>query len=346
MSASTATATAPAVAVRPSYRHLARMTTRFGVFEHALLDAPRREHGFCVDDVARALTTVVRAEPTAELTMLADIYLTFLEGAVTADGAVHNRRDVDGHWTDVPALGDWWGRALGALGAARVHAPLVEHRARAGAVFERAAARRSPDVRASAFAALGAIEVLRAEPTDDAARALLVDALAVIPIAARRDWDWPEARLRYANATLCEALIAGGDLLGRTALRRRGLDLLAFLLAVETGPSGALSPTGSAGRGPADAGPLWDQQAIEVAALADACVAADAVTDDPRWREGLRRSWEWFLGRNDVGVPIYDIATGAGYDGLQPGGRNGNRGAESTLAALTTLQHAIRLGVA
>ncbi len=338
-------ALAPAVA--PSYRHLVRMSTGIGVFEHALQDAPRLEHGYCVDDVARALTVVVREpDQTPELAALAETYLGFLEAAVTPDGHVHNRMDADGHWTDEATMGDWWGRAVGALGVAAAHSVLPFHRTRAMYAFLRAGTRRSADVRASSFAVLGAAEVLRARPDADRARELLRTAIAVIPLAPSGTWAWPEARLRYANATLCEALIAGGSALGRRDLVDHGLGLLTFLLALERDGSGRLSLTGSAGRGPADVGPLWDQQAIEAAALADACARAFEETADPIWREGVASAWGWFLGDNDSGVPMYDPVTGAGYDGLEPGGRNGNRGAESTLAALSTLQHARRLGLA
>jgi hypothetical protein len=331
----------------PSYLHLARMTSGIGLFEHALQDAPRVEHGYCVDDVARALTVVVREpEQTPELAALAEIYLAFLEAAVTPDGDAHNRMDADGVWTDAATVGDWWGRAVGALGFAAAHAALPFHRTRAMYAFGRAAARRSPDVRASAFAVLGAAEVLRVRPDADRARALLIDAVAVIPATASAGWGWPEQRLRYANATLGEALIAGGAALGRRDLVDRGLALVAFLLDLERDDAGRLSLTGSAGRGPGEVGPLWDQQAIEAAALADACARAYAVTFDPAWRGGVASAWRWFLGDNDSDVAMYDPLTGAGYDGLQPGGRNGNRGAESTLAALSTLQHARTLGVA
>jgi hypothetical protein len=330
----------------PSYRHLARLSTGIGVFEHALEDAPRLEHGYCVDDVARALTVVVREpDQTPELASLAEIYLGFLESAVTPDGSVHNRMDAGGVWIDEPTIGDWWGRAVGALGFAATHAALPFHRTRAMYAFLRAATRRSPDVRASSFAALGAADVLSVGPDADGARALLGAALEVIPTLATAGWAWPEARLRYANATLCEALIAGGAALGRQDLVDRGLHLLAFLLRLETGAAG-LSLTGSAGRGPGESGPLWDQQAIEAAALADACARAFAETLDPIWRDGVAAAWAWFLGANDSGIPMYDPVTGAGYDGLEPDGRNGNRGAESTLAALGTFQHARALGLA
>ena len=46
----------------PRYGHLQRLTDGTGVFEHARFDVPRRAHGYCVDDVARALLVAVHAE--------------------------------------------------------------------------------------------------------------------------------------------------------------------------------------------------------------------------------------------------------------------------------------------
>jgi hypothetical protein len=84
----------------------------------------------------------------------------------------------------------------------------------------------------------------------------------------------------------------------------------------------------------------FDQQPIEVAALADACVTAAAVTGDPAWNAVVALAIGWFLGDNDVGVSMRDPDTGGGYDGLTEHGPNLNQGAESTLALISTLQHA------
>ncbi len=72
--------------------------------------------------------------------------------------------------------------------------------------------------------------------------------------------------------------------------------------------------------------------------IADACATAYRITADPRWLIGINLAWRWFLGDNDSATPMFDQATGGGYDGLQPDGRNINQGAESTLAMLSTAQ--------
>jgi hypothetical protein len=325
----------------PLYDHLARMSDARGLFEHALYSTPRPEHGYCVDDVARGLVVVCREpQPTPVLKRLERCYLDFVLGAAEADGSCHNRMNADGTWSDTAGLGDWWGRALWGLGVATTHARTSGMRARALGGFRILAQQRAPHVRAMAFAALGAAEVRTTRPDERCAQQLLADAVhAVCPGELDPVWPWPEARLSYGNGTLAEAVIVAGASLGHAQIINRGLAMLGFLLRTETS-AGHLSVTPVAGRGPRDLKPGFDQQPIEVAALADACAAAYRVSEDPRWLTGIRMSWDWFLGDNDSSTPMFDTATGAGFDGLESGGCNQNQGAESTLAMLSTAQHA------
>ena len=101
-------------------------------------------------------------------------------------------------------------------------------------------------------------------------------------------------------------------------------------------------PVGGLGsRGPR---PGFDQQPIEVAALADACARAfDTDAADPHWADAVERCARWFHGTNDAGVALVDHAHGGGCDGLERYGRNENQGAESTLAMLSTFQQAGRI---
>ena len=172
--------------------------------------------------------------------------------------------------------------------------------------------------KAMAFAALGAASVLDVDPHNASARALLSDAAdAITGFSHRPGWPWPEPRLTYANAVLPEAMIAAGSALDRPVLQRRGLDLLEWLLARET-RHGHLSVTPVGGSDREDPGPGFDQQPIEAAALADACARALAVDGDQQWRTGITAAADWFLGRNDGGVLMWDAHTGGGFDGLQP----------------------------
>jgi hypothetical protein len=325
------------------------LTDDVGIFEHARFGAPRREHGYCVDDVARALIAMVREasddpllRPSTDVARLTEIYLRFLEESMTADGVVCNRRSVAGAWTDPSGRADWWGRAVWAFGVAAAHGADGATRSRAHSGFATALTQQTRDLRPTVFAALGAAEVLAVSPDNTAAQRLLEQVNRAIPAGPDSEWPWPEPRLRYANAAIPEALIAAGNALGDAPVLERGLGLLAFLISVET-RDGRLSVSGTGGRSRGQSSPQFDQQPIEVAALSDACARAFAVTGDPQWLETIARAWRWFEGDNDSGTPMVDPATGAGFDGLEPHGRNENRGAESTLAAITAHQRMARL---
>jgi hypothetical protein len=329
----------------PDFAHLLRLSDDTGLFEHARGAVPRRAEGYCLDDVARGLMVICREpDPGRELLRLSERYLAFVTHAQAPDGGFHNRLTFDRRWSDEPGVGDWWGRALWALGTAAARSPLPWLRAEALAGFELGARRRSRWPRSMAFAALGAAEVLTAHPGHVGARRLLGLVGDVIgPSTFDERWPWPEPRLTYANAALAEALIVTGCHLERPAAQTRGLRLLTWLLEHET-LAGHLSVTGVAGAARGQFRPSFDQQPIEAAALADACATAFAVTGDPRWQAGVRLCVDWFLGDNDTRTVMRDPVTGGCHDGLTSTGRNANQGAESAIALLTTLQHSRRMG--
>jgi hypothetical protein len=169
-----------------------------------------------------------------------------------------------------------------------------------------------------------------------------VDVMPSALAALGKRWPWPEPRLSYANAALPDALLAAGAALDSPSLVADGLGLLSWLLDRQT-RDGHLSVVPTEGCGPDEALRGFDQQPIEVAALADACAAAYSIEGRRRWADGVTLAAAWFLGDNDSGTPMHDPASGGGFDGLERFGRNENQGAESTLALLSTLQQARRI---
>jgi hypothetical protein len=325
----------------PTFAHLIRLTDDTGMFEHARHAIVRRAHGYCTDDVARGLAVTSREpDPAPPVIRLAECYLAFLTHAQDADGAFHNRLGHDRRWSDKPGLGDWWGRALWGLGTAAARSPVAWIRQEALIAFAAGADRRSPAPHAMAFAGLGAAEVLRAYPDDESAAALLIDAATAVGLPGDDPaWQWPYPRLTYANAALAEVVILAGHLLGNSTLLAAGLRMLGWLRDIQVA-DGRLSVLPVKGWQRGAPRLRHDQQPIEVAALADASVTAGAVTGDPAWDVVVRQAVGWFLGDNDIGVAMWDPATGGGYDGLTLHGPNLNQGAESTLALISTMQHA------
>jgi len=325
----------------PNWNHIVRLSDDTGLLEHARNAIARREHGYCVDDVSRGLLVASREpRPSAQLVALAERYLAFLTHAQGPDGSFRNRFTYDRHWLDGFDTGDWWGRALWGLGTAAARSSVPWIRREATLAFRLGARQRSPWPRAMAYAGLGAAEMVRTDPRDAVAAALLHDAAhAVGGPGADPGWIWPEPLLTYANPALAEVVIAAGDLLGDEPMLRSGLRMLAWLCR-EQDNGGHLSVVPVGGWQIGVPKHRFDQQPIEAAATADACATAASITGDDRWDQPLFRAIAWFLGDNDAQTVMYDPLTGGCYDGLTVNGPNLNQGAESTLALVSTLQHA------
>jgi hypothetical protein len=122
------------------------------------------------------------------------------------------------------------------------------------------------------------------------------------------------------------------------AMLETGLKALRWLVKIQTSEAGSFRPIGSNGffpRGQKRA--LFDQQPIEAQVTLSACIEAYHSTGDASWVAEARRAFEWFLGRNDLGLSIYDSTTGGCRDGLHIDRVSQNQGAESTLAFLLAL---------
>jgi hypothetical protein len=331
----------------PPFRHLIRITDQIGPLECTEGIVPRHERGYCAEDAAYGLTIVCREpSPRDELVTLARRYLHFLAQAQVRDGRFRNRLGHDHRWKDEPRTGDSWGRALQGLGTAVARGPGAAVRGESLARFDSAAQLRSEWPHAMAFATLGAAEVLSVLPGHPAARGLLAAAVGVIgEPAGNPAWPWPAPRLSYANATIAEAVIVAGRELGNDRVLRNGLHMLDWLLAGET-RTGHLSVVPAGGWGQGEPRPGFDQRPVEVAALADACARAAAVTGDTGWLGGVGLCVAWFLGNNDAKTPMLNAQTGGGHDSLGPVGRDRNQGARSTLAMISVLQQGRRVRAA
>jgi hypothetical protein len=315
------------------------MTDHHGLWEHAEFATPRLDHGYCTDDNARALIVVGRVkDPSSDIVALGETYLAFLQHAELPTGGFVNRRNPDGTWSVGVGSDDSQGRAIWALGTIGGKGPTAEMQEMAIDMFDRCQGFRSTSPRANAFAILGAGEVLLSHPDHATGSLLMERCVRQLRLDHDPSWPWPEHRLAYDNARIPEALLLAGMVLRDDDLVEAGIGLLSWLVAIETS-DGHFSFTPTGGWTFGEPRPGFDQQPVEAAAMADACARALSITGDPRWKESVDMAARWFLGDNDAGLPLYDPSTGGCGDGLGPDYTNLNQGAESTLAALSVLQH-------
>ena len=322
-----------------------RMSDAVGMFQHAIYSVPDRDHGYCIDDNARALIMAVLRGDT-EAAKLAPRYAAFIQHGWNPDTRrFRNFMSYDRRWLEESGSDDSNGRTLWALGITAARSSDRELRDWARSLFDVAA----PHVaelgapRTKVFAALGGF----AFPEHPMAHSLLEASgdqlMGMHDAAARHDWNWFEPELTYENARLPEALIRSGLALSKPAMVERGLSTLRWLIAHQTGPRGTFRPVGCNGFGRPYAPSLaFDQQPVEAFATIDACAAAFDATGHDEWRAHGRHAFGWFFGDNDANVPLADTSDGGCFDGLMATGINRNQGAESILslhlAALTMQQ--------
>ncbi|HEY2405740.1 MAG TPA: glycosyltransferase, partial [Polyangiaceae bacterium] len=333
--------------------HLQRLTDSVGLFQHAHFTLPNYAEGYCLDDNARALLFTVTCDLASranELARLETIYASFIDHAFNDDsGRFRNFMSFERRWLEERGSDDSHGRALWALGTCSQRSSRPELRGWSSALFLRAlGASETDSPRAWAFSLLGIDCYLTRLPGDRRAarlRAALAARLLDLYQRVREPgWLWLESVLAYENARLPQALIVSGHAIGNRAMLDAGLESLRWLVAQQTAERGHFRPIGCNGffsRGGPRA--LFDQQPVEAQATVAACVSAFRVTRELFWYAEARRAFEWFMGRNDLGVPVFDVNSGGCHDGLHVDRVNLNQGAESTLAFLLSLVEMKRL---
>jgi glycosyltransferase involved in cell wall biosynthesis len=335
--------------------HVNALTDDTGMLQHAIFTIPNRAEGYTTDDNARALIfSVLLDELNIEEFGSAALpnpdwpfrYLAFLEQAFNPKKKrFRNFLGYDHRWLEEQGSEDSHGRALWALGTLLARSANHGLRGAAGRLFEFSVPAvigfHSP--RACAYAVLGIQEYLHSYPGDrDAQRVRLALAKRLLDMyesIRRSDWKWFEDVVAYGNTRMPQALLLVGAACEDAHMLSAGLESLEWLMETQRCQSnGHFAPIGSQGfyRQSGEQA-RFDQQPIEAAGAVSACLEAYRVTGDMGWRTQAWTAFNWFLGDNDLQVPLYDSETGGCRDGLHPDRANQNQGAESTLSFLMAL---------
>lgn len=319
----------------PSLTALRGRFSTVGIIEHSIGPEPDITSGHCTDDAGRTLAMAALLDGDEWADEIAIRCLHQLTVSRTPASLLHLRLGADGRPTDDPPSDDAIARAIWGLALAATRIRSQGIRTFALHELERLSGFRSSFPRAAAHAVLGAAELLAVDRTSLIGLRLLVDNLSALPRPdSDSQWPWPEERLSYSNALLCEALLAAGVVLDQRQLILDGLDLLSWLVEGERA-DGHFSFTPAGGRGPDDPGG-FDQQPIEAWSMATACARAWSIDRDPAWDEAIEQAARWFGGDNDNGTVMWNPETGGSFDGLTADGANTNEGAESTIALIGT----------
>ena len=326
--------------------HIIRMSDGTGIFQHAIFNVPNFHEGYCTDDNARAfilcnLLDEIGGQPLKKnLSAQSTTYLAFLAAALDrASGRFRNFMSHGRQWLEDAGSEDSHGRALWALGTGAGHSRDEGH----GRLSTQLFASGLPVVesftspRSWNFALLGMHEYLSRFSNEVKVirlREVLVERLLKLwKEYSAANWPWFEASLTYDNARFCQALILSGQAMGYEEALAIGLKSLRWLATIQTTKAGCFRPIGSNGFYQRDGMRAdFDQQPLEALAMISASHEAFRATGDSFWTTESRRAFEWFLGRNDLGIPLYDFSTGGCSDGLHLDRVSENQGAESSLA--------------
>ncbi|MGZ8425215.1 MAG: glycosyltransferase, partial [Candidatus Binatia bacterium] len=326
--------------------YLRHMTDGTGMFQHAIFTVPNYQEGYTIDDNARALIVSAFLEElgNVETAGLMSRYFAFVWYAFNAKtGRFRNFMDYQRNWLEENGSDDSHGRTLWALGTVLGHSNTPAMQNMAGWVFEKSlpAVLDTTSPRAWAFALIGINEYLQrfaGDRTIAQVREELAGRLLDLYRKTRSGaWYWYEESLTYCNAALPHALLMCGHGIPNGDMTEAGLESLRWLADLQRADEagGHFVPIGSNGfyqRGGVRA--RFDQQPVEAQAMVSACLEAHRITADKSWYKEARRAFDWFLGRNDLDLPIYDPTTGGCRDGLHADRANENQGAESSLAFL------------
>ncbi|RYL93721.1 glycosyltransferase [Sporolactobacillus sp. THM19-2] len=348
------------------FTHLENMTDDTGLLEHAIGSLPRRGEGYTTDDNARALWVAAgwyhqlaqSAHPDRaqmkRLLRLADTYLAFLVWAQEPDGHFYNNFAYDRRKEAEQPSDDCLGRTLFSCAEACRLLPDKDRRYVLTELLQNGfcTADRLVHLRGIAYTLAAACSLMKMAETVPTEPAFATFIYKMMPELidqfesklkahyrnhADQDWHWFASSITYSNGILPWALLKARLITGKSDTLRIAGEALDFLIEKMTAPEGHLRPVGNKGWCTRKSCAMWDQQPVDIMALALAAEeAAGAAAHPARYLDVIEKAHAWFLGENDGQRPMANLKTGAGYDGLLPDGVNRNQGAESTIAFLIT----------
>ncbi|WP_027169532.1 glycosyltransferase family 4 protein [Mesorhizobium sp. WSM3224] len=328
--------------------HFLSMCDDTGLFQHATHCVPDRNHGYCTDDNARALLLACALNTPGEQ-RLAEVltarFSAFVQHAWNpTTKRFRNFMSFDRRWLEDIGSEDSHARTLWALGRLAICDVNPSRRHWATSLFDEAlgAVEEFTSPRAWAFTLLGLDDYCVVARHDMRAlnlRELLANRLISLLYAVETaDWVWFEEGLSYDNARLSQALIVTGSAIRKPLYAEAGLRSLRWLTQLQTSPTGFFRPVGTKGFGEKRRPPhAFDQQPVEATAMISACLSAWRSTSEVVWQADATRIFAWFLGSNDLCVPLADTRDGSCCDGLHADRANQNKGGESVLSYLSSL---------
>nr|MBC8489343.1 glycosyltransferase [Bacteroidota bacterium] len=323
--------------------HIKRLTDDTGIVQHAKYGIPNLKEGYCLDDNARALLMTAMAQyknKTDDTVNLMPIYLSYIHYMQNDDGSFRNFLSFSRNYLDEIGSEDSFGRTIWALGFLIYCFPKDSYHQLGLDIFKKSIPffKQLKHLRGIANTIIGMSFFLKRFPEDKIIKDLMYEMTYKLINSYNKeksdDWKWFENILTYDNAIIPLALFHAAEVFNDNEILKVAIESSEFLESI-TMKNGNLKPIGSKGwfrKGGVCAD--FAQQSVDVMGMVLLFFKAYEVTKEKKYLDKMFISYMWYLGKNDLNIPVYDYKTGGCNDGLEEYGLNRNQGAESTLSYL------------
>jgi glycosyltransferase involved in cell wall biosynthesis len=322
--------------------HVKRLTDDTGIVQHAKYGIPNLKEGYCLDDNARALLMSAMAfnNKSDETIKLMPIYLSYIHYMQNDDGSFRNFLSFSRNYLDEIGSEDSFGRTIWALGYLIYSFPKDSYHQPGLDIFRKSLPyfRKLKHLRGIANTILGLSYFIKRFPDDEESKTLLLELAnkLIKEYNSKKsiDWNWFENILTYDNAIIPLSLFHAAEITHDDEILKIAIESSVFLESI-TLKNGYLKPIGSKGwfvKGKVCAD--YAQQSVDVMGMVLLFFKAYEVTKERKYLDKMFKSYMWYMGKNDLSLPVYDYETGGCNDGLEENGLNRNQGAESTLSYL------------
>ncbi|KMQ69059.1 mannosyltransferase [Chryseobacterium sp. FH2] len=325
--------------------HIKNMTTNFGMIQFSKINRPDISSGYTLDDNARAMIAVCRhyelSRNESDLELIL-IYLNFINFCQQPDGSFLNYVNEQKKFTEQnneTNLEDSNGRAIWSLGYLLSMKEILPQKFsdKAEAIIQKnlICAEKTYSTRAMAFIIKG-LYYQNSETNIPLLKKLANRLVKMYQHEKKDDWQWFESYMTYGNSALPEALLCAWLATGDEIYKQTAHDSFQFLLSkiITDDNIKVISNNGWLHKHDMNTDTNGGEQPIDVAYTILALSAFYKVFHDEKYLEIMKKSFNWFLGKNHLNQIIYNPATGGCYDGLEEKNVNLNQGAESTVSYL------------
>ncbi len=324
--------------------HLQRLTDDSGIVQHAIGCVPNFKSGYCLDDNARALIVCLQAyQQTGDPKFLPLIYryTSYLAYLQNEDGTFKNYLTYDHQLTEETGSDDAYGRAMWALGTLIRFAPNDSLFQVGMDLFFKAlnGIDRLTHARGYANCIFGLYHYIKKFPDQERYLHMLMHLanklLQKYQDFEQKNWSWFESSITYDNGLLPASLYVAYELTEKAEYldiaerSRKFLETKCFVNQQLT-----LIGNKTWWLAHHDKTSPYAQQPIDAMAMVWLYHCAYRATRREEFTRKIITCFNWFLGMNELNMPLYDEHTFGCNDGLEEMNVNRNQGAESLIAYL------------